>query len=98
VLDTILHEIAHALAGHKAGHGPAWKAKCAQIGAKPKRCFGREIKMPDGRWRAVCGGCRKLFSQHRKPKAATATSYFYCKLCGPRRGRLDYYRAESTED
>ena len=26
VLDTLLHEIAHALAGPRAGHGPAWKA------------------------------------------------------------------------
>ena len=26
VLDTLMHEIAHALAGPKAGHGPAWKA------------------------------------------------------------------------
>ena len=25
VTDTILHEIAHALAGPNAGHGPAWK-------------------------------------------------------------------------
>ena len=26
VLDTLLHEIAHALAGPKARHGPVWKA------------------------------------------------------------------------
>jgi hypothetical protein len=25
VLDTLLHEIAHAIAGPKAGHGPLWK-------------------------------------------------------------------------
>ena len=27
VTDTILHEIAHALAGTAAGHGPAWRSK-----------------------------------------------------------------------
>ena len=26
VLDTLFHEIAHALAGPRAGHGPNWKA------------------------------------------------------------------------
>ena len=36
VRDTILHEIAHALAGAKAGHGPVWKAVAARIGATPK--------------------------------------------------------------
>ena len=36
VRDTILHEIAHALAGAKAGHGPAWKEVARRIGATPK--------------------------------------------------------------
>lgn len=38
VADTILHEIAHALAGASAGHGPAWKAVARQLGATPKSC------------------------------------------------------------
>lgn len=36
VRDTILHEIAHALAGAKARHGPAWKAVARRLGAIPK--------------------------------------------------------------
>ncbi len=35
VADTILHEIAHALAGPEAGHGPAWKAIARRLGATP---------------------------------------------------------------
>lgn len=38
VLDTILHEIAHALVGVGHGHNHVWKAKCREIGAKPNRC------------------------------------------------------------
>jgi len=38
VTDTILHEIAHALAGMSAGHGPAWKTIARQLGATPKSC------------------------------------------------------------
>ncbi|MDD9982299.1 MAG: SprT-like domain-containing protein [Gammaproteobacteria bacterium] len=36
VTDTVLHEIAHALAGANAGHGPAWKAVARRIGATPR--------------------------------------------------------------
>ena len=36
VTDTILHEIAHALAGPAAGHGPAWKAIAERLGARPR--------------------------------------------------------------
>lgn len=36
VLDTILHEIAHALAGSKAAHGPEWQRIAVSIGAKPE--------------------------------------------------------------
>jgi hypothetical protein len=32
ILDTILHEIAHALVGHKEAHGPVWVAKAKEIG------------------------------------------------------------------
>jgi predicted SprT family Zn-dependent metalloprotease len=37
IKDTILHEIAHIIAGQKAGHGPQWKRACREItGAIPK--------------------------------------------------------------
>ncbi|MDE0095004.1 MAG: hypothetical protein OXS40_01295, partial [Gammaproteobacteria bacterium] len=36
VTDTILHEIAHALAGPLVGHGPTWKAIAQRIGATPR--------------------------------------------------------------
>ena len=35
--DTLRHEVAHALAGSKAGHGPQWKAWCRALGANPQR-------------------------------------------------------------
>ena len=36
IRDTILHEIAHALAGPEAKHGPLWKATARRIGATPR--------------------------------------------------------------
>ena len=38
VTDTILHEIAHALAGPAAGHGSKWKAIARRLGATPRSC------------------------------------------------------------
>ena len=36
IRDTILHEIAHALAGPEARHGALWKATARRIGATPR--------------------------------------------------------------
>ena len=35
IRDTMLHEIAHAIAGREAGHGRLWKATARRIGATP---------------------------------------------------------------
>lgn len=85
VLDTILHEIAHALAGHKAGHGPVWRSWCGIVGANPQRCGNAD--MPAGKWQATCPGCSKVYHRHRKPKYVTG---YYCRLCGKERGQLSF--------
>lgn len=38
-LETLRHEIAHAIAGRMAGHGHDWKLACIMTGAKPKACY-----------------------------------------------------------
>lgn len=85
VLDTILHEIAHALVGPGHGHDEVWKAKCAEVGARPERCYGEEVEMPKGRWRATCGGCGREHDRHRRPKRVTG---WHCRKCGKDRGML----------
>lgn len=35
--NTILHELAHAIAGHEAGHGPKWKSVAREIGCDAER-------------------------------------------------------------
>ena len=55
VVDTILHEIAHALVGPGAGHGPIWQEVAAGIGARPEACYdAAAIRTPERRWAAVC--------------------------------------------
>ena len=66
VKDTILHEIAHAIAGFKAGHGIEWKRVCIRIGAKPERCYTKEdTNTPQLKYYAVCGGCGKTHEKAR---------------------------------
>lgn len=36
--NTVLHEIAHAIAGHAAGHGKEWKRVAQELGCDAKRC------------------------------------------------------------
>ncbi len=83
VVDTILHEIAHALVGPEHAHDHVWKKKCVQIGARPVRCG--QADMPEGRWRAVCPGCGQNFQRHRRPKKIKG---WYCRPCGPTAGEL----------
>jgi hypothetical protein len=41
--------------------------------------------MPPGRWRAHCPSCKLAFSRHRRPKRLQG---WFCRQCGPERGRL----------
>lgn len=77
VRDIILHEIAHALAGHAAGHGPVWRNAARKIGAKAERC-GVASASPEHSVLGTCPVCDKVVSrQHRLPLRV----YFHSK-CG----------------
>jgi predicted SprT family Zn-dependent metalloprotease len=85
--DTLLHEIAHALVGPRHGHDAVWQSKCVEIGARPQRCYGSEVEMPKGRWRAVCPTCSKEYDRHRRPRQQTG---WYCRPCGSKHGTLTW--------
>jgi predicted SprT family Zn-dependent metalloprotease len=93
IRETILHEIAHALAGEKAGHGPAWKAVCLRIGCKPERCDNGSAIMPGGRWQALCPACGKHYSRHRRPQKRAR---YWCRQCGPARGPVIFTQTHAS--
>lgn len=77
VKDTILHEISHAIAGYKAGHGIDWKIVCERIGAKPERCYSSEdTNVVELKYYAVCGGCGK---EHQKARMKLKNVRRACK-------------------
>jgi predicted SprT family Zn-dependent metalloprotease len=92
ILDTLLHEIAHALTGPGHGHDHLWKCICHRVGARPER-LSYEARMPEGRWQAVCAGCGMLHHKHRRPKRMIG---WYCRSCGRDRGKLIWSRAEPS--
>ena len=88
VRDTVLHEIAHALCpGDK--HGPRWRATCARLGARPKRCYGDEEVVsparPPARYLLGCTRCGWWSPRRRRLKGK-----YVCRTC---RGRVVYREA-----
>jgi predicted SprT family Zn-dependent metalloprotease len=86
VRDTILHEIAHALAGHSAGHGFLWRVKCIQIGANPERCKDvSDFELLKGNIEGTCLDCSKKYHRHKVTKNVREKK-FRCPDCF-RRGK-----------
>ena len=70
VLDTLFHEIAHAIAGPAARHGPVWKAIAIRLGALPRACdHSPDTVTHPGDWQATCAACKKIFHRYRRPRS-----------------------------
>lgn len=82
VRDTILHEIAHALAGLEHGHDAVWQAKCVQIGARPQRLAGEEVRVVPGRYAIVCRRCERELATRLRRMAPRRLARSYCRHCG----------------
>lgn len=75
VRDTVLHEIAHALVGPGAGHGPRWQAAARSLGASPNRCLPQDAPRIPGSWRGTCPAGHTI-ERHRRPARVSA-----CRVC-----------------
>jgi predicted SprT family Zn-dependent metalloprotease len=92
-MDTLLHEIAHAIAGYSTGHGYAWKKVCVKIGAKPERCCNdTSLHMPESNHHTMyVAHCPSCSGRHVRHRMSTKRGRFYfCKQCGPTVGRLTF--------
>lgn len=78
-IDQVMrHEIAHALAGSKAGHGAQWKKIATELGYNHKRISGDEIANATAKLVGSCPNGHVVY-RHRKPN-----SQLSCSRCSKR--------------
>ena len=63
---VLLHEVAHAIAGTRAGHGPKWKAVAKELGYEGKRLHDGEIANEFAPWVGTCPAGH-LHYRYRRP-------------------------------
>ena len=72
VIDTVRHEMAHAVAGPRQGHGPLWKAHARRLGATPTATTETTVspRRKNAKIEAFCPTCDKVVgTMTRMPKA-----------------------------
>lgn len=77
---TLLHEVAHAMAGHDAGHGPTWRRIARDIGYVGGRTHRGEIAHETAKWIGVCPQGHTHY-RFRRPTRDSS-----CGHCAPRAG------------
>jgi predicted SprT family Zn-dependent metalloprotease len=75
---TLLHEVAHALAGATAGHGPEWKRVAADLGYVGGATHHGETATELAPWVGTCPNGHTVY-RHRR-----ATRQTSCAACSPR--------------
>jgi predicted SprT family Zn-dependent metalloprotease len=66
-MNTITHEIAHALVGSGHGHDAVWARKHRELGGDGKRCFQSDEVDLNAPWIGTCAR-GKQFARYRRPK------------------------------
>lgn len=75
---TLLHEVAHALAGADAAHGPRWKAAARDLGYVGGVTHRGETATELAPWIGLCPAGHVAY-RYRRPARATS-----CAACAPR--------------
>ncbi|MDF2555750.1 MAG: hypothetical protein K0R60_1645 [Microbacterium sp.] len=75
---TLLHEVAHAIAGSAAGHGPRWKKVARELGYVGGTTHHGETATDLAPWVGVCPAGHVAY-RHRRATRATS-----CAKCAPR--------------
>jgi predicted SprT family Zn-dependent metalloprotease len=88
IKDTLLHEVAHAISGRRAGHGPKWRSVARSLGAvpRPRNADVPYERSPMGsrgpKYQGVCSRCGPL-EDYRMRAPARRDRYVH-RSCGAR--------------
>ncbi|NLB46655.1 MAG: SprT family zinc-dependent metalloprotease [Microbacteriaceae bacterium] len=86
VYQTLLHEVAHALAGHEAGHGAQWRRIARDLGYVGGRTHSGEIAHEHASWIGACPAGHE-HARFRRPTRETS-----CGKCSTRFDRAHLIR------
>ena len=76
-MQVVLHEIAHAMCGHEAGHSKVWLATAKRIGYRNEKFTGREIAEEAAPWVGRCPAGHRHY-RYKRPRGMLS-----CTLCSP---------------
>lgn len=68
---VLLHEIAHAMVGHAAGHGEKWKRTASEIGYVGGRTHDGDIAHEHAPWAGLCPSGHQHY-RFRRPTRVTS--------------------------
>lgn len=99
VLDTILHEIAHARVGPKHGHDMMWRLVAKALGANGERCGKtgpafKAARLAKAAYIGTCAACNVEIPRFKLTKAIRNNSTMYHTVCG-RAGAITWRPAGS---
>lgn len=83
VHQVLLHEVAHAIAGSRAGHGVKWKTVATELGYVGKRTHDGEIATELAPWVGTCPAGHMHY-RYRRPARALS-----CGRCSKRFDRAN---------
>ena len=86
---VLLHEVAHAMAGSRAGHGARWKAQALELGYEGKRLHDGAIADELAPWVGTCPNGHVHY-RYRQPKRVLACGR--CSRSFDVANRIDWVR------
>jgi len=90
---VLLHEVAHALAGPDAGHGPAWKRISRDLGYEGKRLHGGAIADELAPW---VGHCPAGHAHYRYKRPTRVVSCAKCSRRFDLRYQIDWVKRQTS--
>ena len=93
VHQILLHEVAHALAGPRAGHGPSWRRTAEELGYVGSRLHHGETADELAPWVGSCPNGHTLY-RYRKPRHVTSCGV--CSRSFDDRFKIDWQHREIT--
>ncbi|MCZ0945734.1 MAG: SprT-like domain-containing protein [Gammaproteobacteria bacterium] len=90
LIDTILHEIAHAIVGKAHNHDAVWATKAREIGCTGERTHA--VRHTAARWAGECGCGQRWFRQRLSRKVANGAR---CPRC---QGEIRWRRHDGELD